>query len=168
MLKKAFIILFLVSYLPCKLSAQIDSLLIKLEKEKFDTAKVDLMNQIAYSYQKINPDLAFEYVQKASDLAKEIKYKSGYCHSCNTTGGVYFVKSDFENAQKHFQEALLCFQKIKDNETLPKVYTNIAMNYDAQGNYNESFKYHLKGLKIVEESENQTTKPLVFYSATVL
>jgi two-component system, sensor histidine kinase PdtaS len=155
MLKKAVTLFLILSYFPFVLSAQVDSLMIKLGQEKVDTAKVNLLNQIAYFYQNSNIDSSFKYAKESSELATAIGFSTGYCLSCNITGGNFYMKSDYDNALVYFKKALLCYQKLNDKEWLPKIYTNLADVYLQQGKFNESAALYFGSLKIVESTGNQ-------------
>jgi two-component system, sensor histidine kinase PdtaS len=155
MLKKVIILFLIISYFPFKISAQVDSLMIKLGQEKMDTARVNLLNQIAYFYQNSNIDSSFKYAQESSELSTALGFSPGYCLSCNITGGNFYMKSDYANALEYFKKALICYQKLNDKEWLPKIYINLAQVYDQQGKFNESAALYYRSLKIVEETGNQ-------------
>jgi two-component system, sensor histidine kinase PdtaS len=132
--------------------AQVDSLLLKLKGEKVDTTQINLLNQIAQFYQNTNTELAFDYIKQAEALALEVKFSKGYCNSCNIHGGIYFVKSEYNEAEEKFNNALECFAQVGDKESQARVQMNLGMVYDAQGRFNDSYEAYIKGLKITEET----------------
>lgn len=118
-----FIIIFsncLVNYAQ---NAKIDSLKTLLQKEKIDTSKVNLLNQIATENIVIaDYDTAAYFAKQAINIADKISISSnklgwpkGLADANNILRSVYFNKANFDEALKYANNALLLYKEINDD-----------------------------------------------------
>jgi two-component system, sensor histidine kinase PdtaS len=138
-----------------------DSLLLQLSKESVPKAKVDLLNQLAQYMKNNDPDSGIYFAQQALLISEKDNYKKGKGESFNNLGNLYFVKSNYDSALVNYLQGLKFFKEIKDTLLISTSYLNIAMIYNKQDKYVESYKLNFAALKLQEKLGN---KENLFYA----
>jgi two-component system, NtrC family, sensor kinase len=93
---------------------RIDSLLAELPKAKNDTNKVNLLNDLSYTFRKINADEGIKYGEQALKLAGDINWIKGIAYANSRIGNNYMVKSDHAKAQQYLITSYSLFDKLND------------------------------------------------------
>ncbi len=137
----------------------IDSLLIDLASEKYrnaeDTDKVKLLNNLANSYQFINPDEGIKYANQALDMATKLGWKTGIGTAYNRLGNDYFNKSDLVPALENYNKSIKIFEEINNRKMIAGVTNNIGNVFKFRGNYPAALDCYFKALRINEEMGNK-------------
>ena len=131
--------------------AHVDSMLQELPRQKEDTDKVKLLQDISYSYCTINPDQGLIYGQQALTLATKLNWRRGISYAYNSLGNNYQKKSDHAKALECFLNALKIFEEMQDKRLIAIAYGNIGLVYQNKSDYDKALDYDLKALKIDEE-----------------
>src|SRR6266446_6927242 len=110
--KNQYIIFFLLSLCTFNVKAQkLDSLLNELNNHKTeDTIRLKLLIATGVAYERSNPDKGIEITDSAITLAKNLHSVSKLADSYNTKASNYFLKADYSEALKWFQQALQLYQ----------------------------------------------------------
>ena len=124
-----------------------DSLLQVLRVAKNDTAKVNLLNALAYQYRNVKADSGLYFGKLAINLAKNLQWKQGLAKAYNYTGLNYFTLSDSSNAFSNHQKALLIYQQLGDKtgeawsqNYIGNIYFFLLSDYlKATAHYEKSF-----------------------------
>ena len=124
---------------------KIDSLKIELNKS-FDTARVNLLFDIAFLYEEINLDTALDYYNSALSLAETLNYTVGVIKSYNYIGTVYVGKENYEKALENYFKSEKLGYKSSNKALIP--YNNIAVCYYYLNNYQKSLDYYLQELEV--------------------
>ena len=162
--------------------ALINSLLKEIPKQKEDTNKVKLLNNLSFDYSNINPDEGIKYGQQAMELATKLDWKKGIVWINNNLGVNYKNKSDYPKAMAYYNEALKIYEELDDKKDVLPPFGNIAGVYFGQSNYPKALEYFFKALKMAEkmgdkqriarytnnigavyQSQNDYTKALEYY-----
>ena len=165
MRKLTLIILLLVgSFSGHTQSTSIDSLKLALTNSKNDIDKVQLLNGIAVEYQSSDPKLVLEYANKALQLSKKIKYKLAEGTAYLNIGNGNIILGNYPEALRSFSNAQTVFEKeLENNATtnkeeikngLARAYGSIGIVFSEQSSYTKALQYHLKAVKIYEESND--------------
>ena len=165
MRKLTLIILLLVgSFSGHTQSTSIDSLKLALTNSKNDIDKVQLLNGIAVEYQSSYPKLVLEYASKALQLSKKIKYKLAEGTAYLNIGNGNVILGNYPQALRSFSDAQIVFEKeLENNPTtnkeeikngLARAYGSIGIVFSEQSSYTKALQYHLKAVKIYEESND--------------
>ncbi|MFN3556318.1 MAG: tetratricopeptide repeat protein [Bacteroidales bacterium] len=94
--------------------SSIDSLHIKLETARQDTAKVNILIALAQQYVRSDLSLSLQYVNRAVELAENTKDDKLIARSLIELGNVYFLQGFFELAAKTFHRYSLIQRKLGD------------------------------------------------------
>src|SRR6476661_9983138 len=150
-MKKIFSLLFLSLILFIKLVAQnnyIDTLKQQLFIAKEDTNKVDLLLNFSWNYMWSFADTAVSYAQKALELAKQLKYKEGWC--MNALCYSLTVTGNFNNALDFGFKAIQIHENLRDTSGLIQANVGLEICYRDQGDYNQALVYAYRAKKLYE------------------
>ncbi len=167
MRKSTLVFLFLFGFLSVVGQAQkttVDSLKAVLLSAKNDIDRAQLLNAIAVEYQSSDPKLVLEYANKALGLSKKIKYKLAEGTSYLNIGNGNIILGNYPEANRNFSNAQAIFEKeLESNSSenkeeikngLARAYGSIGIVFSEQSSYAKALQYHLKAVKIYEESNN--------------
>lgn len=130
---------------------EIENLKKELANAVSDTARVKLMNAIAFNYFETNSDSALFFTEKALQLAKEEKFLKGEARSLMNLGLVFRNLGNLPKSLEMQFKALQICESIGDKQEMAAAYTNIAFAYSEHGDYRQAQEYQLKSLRIDEE-----------------
>jgi len=146
-----FLILILLSSL-LRINAQIpeiDNLEILLQKHiETDTARVNLLNQLAYKSYSTDIDKTLKYAEEARELADKLNFLNGKAESLNLMGAYYYVKSDYLQSLDNYQKSLKINQEIKNKRRISSCLNNIGLIHWRQDKYLQALEYFQKSLTI--------------------
>ena len=159
--------LLLFILLPISISAQdkVDSLLKVLEITQSDTTKVKIYNELADFYTKKQPDLTFDYVDKAfklsdtllnsdEDVVARFALKSQSV-SYTILGNYYKVLGDYFSATENYKKSIEIREKLEDKNGLAWNYIDLGIINTLKGEYIEAENNYKKALKIQKEDANE-------------
>lgn len=118
---------------------------------KSDTTYLSLLNELAYKLYTINPDTTILLGQQSLALCQKANYQTGAVEAMRNIGISYYLKGDYNQALRHYFDALKIAENIKYKKGIGRLHNNIASIYSNQGKYPEALENHLKALKIREE-----------------
>lgn len=140
-----------------------DSLLLLLEKTSDDMQRVDLLNEISFSYNRSDTDLEEKYAGDAYDLAKKIGYVSGEITALKNKGNAMGKRGiAVDSVVAVFQDALDRATKISDYKNMMACNNNIGVIYDNAEQYVLALEYYQRAYEIHEEHLDMIwSRPLV-------
>ena len=154
MLKKTFLLFFVVQFVVAALFAQnktIDSLLTLLKKDKLDTSKVIHLNNLTLQYQSMGIyDTALYYGNNAFQLAEKINFKNGIASSYNNIGIIYYEQGNYIRALENYFAALKIREETGDKNGIASSHNNIGAIYFYQNNYAKALENYFISLKIAQ------------------
>lgn len=150
-MKAAYItLLILVIGITCKTQDQkyIDSLMLKLKTIQGDTARINLLNQIASDLQYVNQEQIHEIAVQALDLSTKADYSEGVAEAFYNIGNFYRLKSVYDLAIDYAFKSLDLMEKNQNISGTGRCYTLIGIIYYYLQNYEISLDYFKKALQI--------------------
>lgn len=129
---------------------RIDSLLHALKNKK-DTIKVNVLNELSLEYHSFDPDKAIEYGEKALELAQQKKYTKGVAKSLRYIGVGYRQKMDFTHSRKYFFLALPLEEQMGNRMGIAECLNDIGEVYKYRGDYKQALDKYKKAVQIFEE-----------------
>jgi len=139
---------------------KIDSLKKVLDKEKNDSKKTVLLNEIADLYKSEDPLYTKEFAEKALSLSKKTNQVREKGKAYINLGNYSIISGDYGKALEYFRLAKERFEENNSpehNKELARVYGSIGIVFSEQSNYAQALEYHLKALKLYESlGEKQT------------
>jgi signal transduction histidine kinase len=132
-----------------------DSLKQLLKTEMKDTIRVNLLVNLAITYQYSKTDTALLLAQQALSLSKKTDFTKGEALSLNRIGSIFNITGNYPRALKLNLEALKKYEALRDKEGIAKALANIGNVYSSQGDYRQSINYTSKALAISESMSDQ-------------
>jgi tetratricopeptide (TPR) repeat protein len=152
-MKKTLLYLFMLVTVICQAQQNIiDSLTLVLKKQKDDTIKVNILNDL--SKQTVfqgNNEQSLKYSQAALELSEKLNYQKGIAKAYSAKGLVNWNKGNYKEALNYFSQSLNISKKIGDRKGIAVAYNNTGLIYMLQGNNKEALDIFYKSLKIKEE-----------------
>jgi signal transduction histidine kinase len=116
-----------------------------------DTAQVNSLNRLSFSFRESDPATALEYSQQASMLARKLGYQLGIGRALGNAGWIYYRKGDFVRAMENSYEAMRISERIGDKEEMARSLNNIGASMYEQKQYSTSLKNFKRALAISRE-----------------
>ncbi len=130
---------------------KIDSLLKELPRQKEDTNKVKLLNNLSFGYCSINSEEGIIYGQQGLELASKLGSEFLIANASSCLGMNYWYKSDYQKALENYLKAMKIFEKIGSKAGINFIAGNIGNVYGQEGNYPKALEYYFISLKAAEE-----------------
>lgn len=134
-------------------SLKLDSLIFVLTLDKKDSSTVDAYLSLAKEYENVSEyTIALTYSDLAFDMARKIHYKEAEFESAYKIAHVYLAYSlDFENALRHYDEALKIAEELRDDEKILSVYSGYSSLYASVKQYDEAIHFNQKGIELAKK-----------------
>ena len=132
-----------------------DSLKLLLQKEKQDTSRVMLLNELNFYYGGNKPDTTMLLALEALSLSQRIRFVKGETASLNRIGLTYWTVGNNPKAMEAFLKALKLDEKINNLAGIARDLNGIGLIYRDQGQYHQAIDYYLKSRKLTEQLNNR-------------
>lgn len=135
-----------------KYSAFIDSLQNELNATELkDTFKIDILQSLVREFINIDITVADNYNNEIQKIVNNSNNPYWRANAYNTSGLLYWAKSDFTKAMNFFLKSANINDSLKNDIGLLRNYGNIGLiNYSTQ-NYDKAIEYTTKALKLAEK-----------------
>ena len=132
--------------------SKIDSLEaeLSLHIEK-DTTRVNLLNELAFSYFSKDLTTSIEYLDEADEIADAIHFEKGKARSIYIRGITEAIQSNFDQALNFYKKALSWYESIDFKPGIAGCYNAIGIAYKNTGELKKSVHYFSEAFKIEEE-----------------
>ncbi|MCO5252484.1 MAG: tetratricopeptide repeat protein [Candidatus Kapabacteria bacterium] len=150
-----------ISFAQLQGQAKIDSLKAELPKSKQDTNHVNLLADLSFLYNSINPDEGIKYGEQGLKLAEKIGWKEGIERCYSSLGDSFMDKSDYTIALGYYHKALKINEELGNEQNVAGFLNNIGLAYYYQSDYLKSLESFHKALKMFEELENKSGVSLI-------
>lgn len=149
------LVAFIILLMAAKAQAQtryLDSMDILIKEAKNDTLRI-LQTVIKNERLKqINLDSAQIAAEKNLEAARAINFQNGELQILINLAGIYTTKGKYKAAEDVLLKADSLANVIKDEKTLPLIYSAQGILYGTQGEYEKSNLYFKKNIVILEKS----------------
>ncbi|MEM6298859.1 MAG: tetratricopeptide repeat protein, partial [Bacteroidota bacterium] len=132
-------------YAPAQNQVLLDSLTNLLDTAK-GSSRVDLLNQIGFSFGNSDPAQTVEYAKEATESARKIGYDKGEARGLFNTGAGYFYQGTYEIALRYYLEAMRAFEAIENAEGVAHAEVALGLLYNRQRDYQQALGYLRKAL----------------------
>ncbi len=112
---------------------------------------VDTLNDLAFAYYRINPELTEKYAKEAGEIAEDSGYPEGIARSLVEVAVSYWAKGDYGEALITSKKGLKISESCADNGTALSAHTIIGLVYTSWSDYDIALDYYFKALALCEE-----------------
>ena len=127
-----------------------DSLEHLLKDAELDTTRVNTLNRLAYLLHRSNPRLGIKYANESIDLAKNIGFKKGVAHACNSLGACYWNQSEPDSALKYYGKSYEINKELSSMRGTTGALSNMAIIYDERGDYIKAIDTYTLALNVMK------------------
>jgi serine phosphatase RsbU (regulator of sigma subunit) len=131
-----------------------DSLGAVLERTPEDTSRVNVLNVLAYSLHRTNPEEAIKYGLDAIVLADEIGFQKGLAEAYKIVGLGYYMQGNYTEALRNWESSLKLFELLGDEPGIANVIGNRGSIYYTTGNNPKALEDYLRALPIAEKLDD--------------
>jgi len=135
--------------------ALLDSLVKVLPKQKEDTNKVKVLNDLCLGYHVLDPDTGIAYGKQALALAAKLDYAAGKAWAGSHIGLNYAYQSDYPTAMEYYGKAAKIFEQTGNKRGIAWVAMCTGNICKSRGEFSRALEYYLKALKLDEELGNK-------------
>lgn len=170
-------ILFLISFVGVFAQhREIDSLKQILDTSKNDIEKTQILNQISNLYKTQNPDLMFDFANRALELSQKIKNKNEEANAYLNLGNSQIISGNYPKSLEYFSNAKNIFEELesepenkqKVQDGLARAYGSIGIVFSEQSNYSKALEYHLKALNLYEKSDDKVRLARIYNNVGIV
>ena len=129
----------------------VDSLIYKLNKEKNDTSKVNLLNKISWNLAPIDIEKSIIFADSSIKLSEKIDWKIGKAKALNNKGEALRNKGSFEEALKQHKSSLQLFIELNDLDGQAKTESNLGITYFSLSDFSKSFSHFDNALELFKK-----------------
>lgn len=149
MIRRIHCLLFLFAGLTCYSQSQVDSLRNMLTNTKGET-KVDILNELAKSFQVSSADSIKMYANQAYEISKKIEYKRGQVQALWALGLSKTLVSNYDSSLIDFKKALTLSDSFTLSEIQANIYMGIGGVYYYQNVTDSALHYFIKAAEQFE------------------
>lgn len=120
-----------------------------------DTLTINRLNKLASAYFRSSPDSTFYYGQMSIEMSRKINYSAGLANGLVQTGHVNYFKGKSQQAAQNFDEAILIYKGLHDNQGLAACYVQYGRMYNLLANYKLALIYLNLALKIDKQIKDE-------------
>ncbi|GGK10127.1 two-component sensor histidine kinase [Yeosuana aromativorans] len=131
----------------------IDSLKRELKTVQDDKSKAKIFGDLTWYYSSISTDSALVYGEKAMQFAKKLNDSTFLAQTISDNGVVYYLKGEFDTAEKLFKQSLAIRAKIHDSAGIASLNYKIGNIFYKRTLLDSSMVYYLKALGFYERNK---------------
>jgi signal transduction histidine kinase len=135
---------------------QINEIHRKLKQSNLpDTAKINLLNELAFVHRNYYPDSTILLANKALQLSQELGYGKGIADAYKQLAIGNFIITNLPKAKEFNRSALDAYKKNGDKKGEGAVLNNMAMIYHNEGKLDQAIQYYQLSLSLRKEVNDQ-------------
>ena len=132
-------------------AANLDSLLLLLNKTVNDSAKIQLYIDIVEEYKQVDTEKALDFAKKGLSLCQSQKEENFKGEFSKSIGDILEMNGEFTKSIEYYNISLSIFTKLNNSQGIADIKNDLGRIYEKQGNYNNALNNYLSALKIREE-----------------
>lgn len=118
-----------------------DSVEVFLRQTPKDSAYIDRLNRLAYSFLKSNPEMGRSIAEKSMQFSKAINFTRGFAKALNITGSSYWMVGNYEAALNYYHLSARVAEKAGDRAGMAEAYHNMGEVYKKLGDYTKAIAF---------------------------
>jgi tetratricopeptide (TPR) repeat protein len=130
----------------------LDSLYKILPSHPDDTAKVVVLNRIAFLNLAHSLDTMQVYALRAIALGERLNYLRGVAEGHKNLGAAYYSQGDYRGGLEELFKALKISEQIGDKRNMAKAYHNIGGTYFYQNDFKRALEYTKNAIELFREA----------------
>lgn len=116
-----------------------------------DTARIDLLYKLAFSYFQSDVKLTKLYLGEAESLSNELNYTKGKANVMYLKGILESIKSNSKESLVYFKKSLQYYESINDQKGIANIYVAFGITHFDQSQYKEALNSYNHALKVYKD-----------------
>ncbi|MBN3581929.1 tetratricopeptide repeat protein [Algoriphagus aestuarii] len=131
---------------------KIDSLKNELAlHSKEDTIRVNILNELAFSYFSRDITKSLEYLSESEELADAIGFKKGKARSTYIKGITEAIQSNYDQALEYYDQAQKLYESLAIKKGIASCYNAMGITFKNKGELRNAIENFNKAITIEEE-----------------
>lgn len=161
--------IFFTNWLCALDTSRLDSLSKALKKTESDTVKINLLNEIAWEYQRYDILKAKRFSQLAMQLSEKKGYMHGKANALSNMGCILADEGFYDEAVQNYLAAINIRKNIApESIIIARLYNNIGIVYANQANYPMALYYMKLSLELKLKQKDKTDIASQHYNIGIL
>ncbi|MES2762834.1 MAG: tetratricopeptide repeat protein [Bacteroidota bacterium] len=137
-------------------SNKIDSLRkVLVSKELADTARVNILNEIADLFEEKASDSCLHYAKQALKLSQNLGFFKGCGQAYNTIGSYYNGKGDYQHALANYIDGYKIYEKINNRRAMSNLMNSMGNTYMGIDNEKKAMEAYTRSYEIANQDSNK-------------
>ena len=126
-----------------------------------------IKKSVAYRGQfKLDSSLVFS--SKAIALARKNNYTTLLGRALMREGITFYKKTDYQTAFKKYNEAIACFEKVKDTSGIASTYANLGSLHSQQNKSKEAMDYFFKAIDLYKKLDSPKREIISLFNISLI
>lgn len=126
-----------------------------------------IKKSVAYRGQfKLDSSLVFS--SKAIALARKNNYTTLLGRALMREGITFYKKTDYKTAFKKYNEAIACFEKVKDTSSIASTYANLGSLHSQQNKSKEAMDYFFKAIDLYKKLDSPKREIISLFNISLI
>jgi signal transduction histidine kinase/Tfp pilus assembly protein PilF len=139
----------------------LDSLLDKLAITTEAKIRIGLLDQISFSFSRVDPNQGVKYALEALQLSEKLKLEKDIASAHGELGINYAALAKYTKAFHHDSIALAMYTRMGNKPSIAGALANLSTLYLSQSNYSKSLEYGFRALRVNEELDDEINKAII-------
>ncbi|WP_297335035.1 tetratricopeptide repeat protein [Algoriphagus sp.] len=119
-----------------------------------DTIRVNLLNDLAFSFFSRDIPKSLEYLSESEELADAIGFKKGKARSIYIKGITEAIQSNYDQALRYYLQAQKLYKSINFKKGIANSYNAMGITFRNKGKLRDAIENFKKAIEIEEEIES--------------
>ena len=126
-----------------------------------------IKKSVAYRGQfKLDSSLVFS--SKAIALARKNNYTTLLGRALMREGITFYKKTDYQTAFKKYNEAMACFEKVKDTSSMASTFANLGSLHSQQNKSKEAMNYFFKAIDLYKKLDDPKREIISLFNISLI
>lgn len=148
------ICLFLTLSWSCCLAQDMNEVNRKIQGEKNDSLKINLLLQAAWNIKSSQPAVSHAYLNQAIQLSEKGSSEKQLASAYYYKSAIYYLTSKYDSALLLSDQAIDIYQQLNDNYGVASIYNLRGLLQEKIGDYSEAIENYQKSLEFASKTDN--------------
>lgn len=138
----------------CCLAQDVVEINQKVETEKNDSIKINILLQAAWNFKSSQPAASHTFLNKAIDLSAKTGRTKQLASAYYYKSAVYYLTSNYDSALLLSNSAIEIYQNLNDNYGIASIYNLRGLLQEKMGDYSEAIDNYQHSLEFASKTDN--------------
>ncbi|TVZ56952.1 tetratricopeptide repeat protein [Lutibacter sp. Hel_I_33_5] len=136
---------------------------------KKDSTEIEEFIKKSVDYRrKFKLDSSIIFSTRAIELAREKKQTELLGRALMREGITYYEKTNYDTALEKYNEAIVCFEKVKDTSSIASTYANLGSLHSQQNKLKEAMTYFFKAIDLYKKLDSPKREIISLFNISLI